>query len=106
MREREVSLQQFGEFLLKASLVHPKAAPHCVRWVRLFLARPAASAPLADQARLFVEELERSGRWQDWQLRQAEQAIRIYFVNFLQRMDWHRQRSGAVVDEDFSAREN
>ena len=30
MRELEASLQQFGEFLLKARLVNEKAAPYCV----------------------------------------------------------------------------
>ena len=31
MREVETSLQQFGEFLLRARLVREQAAPHCVR---------------------------------------------------------------------------
>ncbi len=88
MRELETTLQQFGEFLLRARVVSEKAAPHCVRWVRRFLARPASNEPLADQARRFTEELERSGSCQDWQVQQAEQAVRIYFVNFLQRADW------------------
>ena len=38
------------------------------------------------------------GRCEDWQVRQAEQALRIYFVNFLQRTDWQRPAS-TVVDE-------
>ena len=41
MRELESSLQQFGEFLLKAQLVRPAAAPYFVRYVRWFLTRPA-----------------------------------------------------------------
>ena len=60
MRELESSLQQFGEFLLKAQLVRPVAAPYLVRYVRRFLTRPA-SDELADQVRCFCEELERSG---------------------------------------------
>ena len=99
MRELEASLQQFGEFILKAQLVKEKAAPYCVRWVRRFLARPAANEPLADQVRRFCEELETDGGCQHWQVHQAEQALRIYFVNFLQRTDWHRQPKSAVVDE-------
>lgn len=35
---------------------------------------------------------------QDWQIRQAEHALRIYFVNFLQRTDWRRRPQTAVVD--------
>jgi integron integrase len=99
MRELEASLQQFGEFLLKARLVKEKAAPYCVRWVRRFLTRPASDEPVADQVRRFCEELEREGRWDDWQVRQAEHALRIYFVNFLQRTDWQRKPASAVVDE-------
>ena len=85
MRELETSLQQFGEFILKAQLANEKAAPYCVRWVRRFLTRPVSNEPLADQVRRFREELEQNGSCQDWQVIQAEQALRIYFVNFLQR---------------------
>ena len=99
MREIEASLQPFGKFLLKARLVREKAAPHCVRWVRRFLTRPASDEPLAGQARRFCEDLERNGRCQDWQVRQAEQALRIYFVNFLQRTDWHWRPASTVVDQ-------
>ena len=99
MRELETSLQQFGEFLLKARLVNEKAAPYCVRFVRRFLSRPASDEPLADQVRRFCEELEQNGSCQDWQVRQAEQALRIYCVNFLQRTDWHGRPQSAVVDD-------
>ena len=99
MRELETSLQQFGEFLLKARVVKEAAAPHCVRWVRRFLTRPASNEPLADQARRFCEELEGSGRCQDWQVRQAEQAVRIYFLNFLGRTDWGCRPAGTTLDE-------
>ncbi len=99
MRELEASLQQFGEFVLKAQLVKEKAAPYCVRWVRRFLTRPASDEPLADQVRRFCEEVERQGGCEDWQVRQAEQALRIYFVNFLQRTDWQRRPASTVVDE-------
>ncbi len=40
MREIETTLQQFGEFLLKARPMREKAAPYCVRWVRRFLYAP------------------------------------------------------------------
>ena len=100
MRELEASLQQFGEFILKAQLVKEKAAPFCVRWVRRFLTRPASDEPVADQVRRFCKDLEHEGVWQDWQVRQAEHALRISFVNFLQRTDWHRRPVSTVVDED------
>jgi integron integrase len=99
MRELEASLQQFGEFILRTQLVKEKAAPYCVRWVRRFLTRPASDEPLADQVRTFCETLEREGRWADWQVRQAEHALRIYFVNFLKRTDWEKKPASSVVDE-------
>lgn len=100
MRELESSLQQFGEFLLKQRLVQPRSAPFVVRWVRQFLSRPAEPGPLSDQSRSFCEGLERSGRWQDWQVRQAEQAVRLYFINFLRRTDWCAPSVSRVVDAD------
>ena len=99
MRELETSLQEFGEFVLKAQLVKEKAAPYCVRWVRRFLTRPASDESLTDQVRRFCEELEQQGAYQEWQVHQAELALRIYFVNFLGRTDWHRQPGRPVVDE-------
>ena len=45
MREIEYSLQEFGEFVLKAQLVRQSAAPYFVRWVRWFLSRPASDGP-------------------------------------------------------------
>jgi len=97
VRELEASLQQFGEYLLKAQMVRPNAAPYFVRWVRRFLGRPASNEPLVDQVRRFCEELERHGGIQDWQVHQADQALRIYFVNFLKRTDWQKQ-PGAGAD--------
>jgi hypothetical protein len=97
--ELESSLQRFGEYLLRAELVREKARPYFVRWVRQSLSRPATDEPLADQVRRFCEGLERSGRCQDWQLRQAEQALRVYFGNFLDRPEWHRQPASAVLDD-------
>ena len=99
MRELESSLQQFGEFPIKAQMVRPTAAPYFVRWVRRFLSRPASDEPLVDQVRGFSEELERNGGVEDWQVRQADQALRIYFVNFLKRTEWLRRPASTVVDE-------
>lgn len=99
MRELEASLQQFGKFLIKAPLDTEKAAPFCLCWVRRFLTRPASNEPLADQVQRFCEELEKQGTFADWQIHQADHALRIYFVNFLHRTDWHRRLQSAIVDE-------
>jgi len=97
--EVEAELQRFGEFILTKRLVRQSAARYVVGWVRRFLARSAVSASLADQTQAFCEELERQGSIQEWQVRQAEQALRIHFVNFLVRTDWHRLPAGSVVDQ-------
>ena len=46
--------------------------------------------PLADQVGTFCEDLERDCGCAEWQVRQSEQALRIYFVNFFHRTDWQR----------------
>jgi integron integrase len=95
VRELEATLQQFSEFLLKGRLVKEKAAPYCVRWVRRFLTRPASVDPLGDQVQRFCDDLERDG-CQDWQIRQAEQALRIYWLNFRRTPDWVRRPATAL----------
>jgi integron integrase len=100
MRDLDSSLQQFGEFLLRAKLVTPRAAPYCVRWVRTFLNRAATDEPISDQVRHFCAALEGDERREEWQVRQADHALRLYFVNFLQRTDWHRQAGSAAVGAD------
>jgi len=61
--------------------------------------RPASDEPLVDHVRGFCEELDRSSWSEDWQVRRADQALRIDFVNFLKRTDWHRRPASTVVDE-------
>lgn len=99
MRDLESSLQQFAEFLLKARFVNESAAPYCVRHVRQFLTRPATDDALADRVRRFCEDMARGGS-QDWQVRQAEQALRLYFVHFLRRTDWSQAPANPVVDRE------
>jgi site-specific recombinase XerD len=101
VRELETTLQQFGEFLLRGRLVRERAAPYCVGWVRRFLTRPASNEAMADQVRRFCEELGRAN-CQDWQVRQAEEALRIYFVNFLKRADWVRRFLGYLAERQRS----
>jgi len=102
VREQEALLQQFAEFILKAQLVTEKAAPYCVRWVRRFLACPASHDSVADQVRRFCEGLEREDQCPDWQVRQAEHALRIYFVNFMKlgQTDWYARPVTTAVDQD------
>ncbi len=100
-RDQEATLQQFAEYLLKTGIFPAKSAPFVVRWVRRFLSQPATSDPLAARLQAFCENLEREGR-QDWQVHQAEHAVRVYFVNFLGIDDqtWRETRPSSAVDTD------
>ena len=84
LQNQELRLSAFGEFLLKQQLVKEEHARYHVLWVRKFLAQritmPVSS--MTDRVALFVESLQASGNYQDWQLAQAERALRLYFVNF------------------------
>jgi integron integrase len=102
VREIEASLQEFGEFLLRSRLVKPQAARYCVGWVRRFLVRPASDESIGDRVRLFCEDLERGGR-EEWQVQQAGDALRIYFVNFRRRSDWDRPASGEAAQRERGA---
>jgi len=64
------------------------------------LSRPATDAPIAERVRHFCEALELEERREDWQVRQADHALRLYFVNFLQRTDWNRHAGSRAVDAD------
>lgn len=96
-REVESSLQAFGEFLLRGRLVQDKHARYYVAWVRQFLGRPVSDGSLAERVRDYCEWLGGDGGRQDWQVRQAEHALRLYFVNFLQRADWDQVQGLAPV---------
>ena len=100
MRDRDPLLQQFAEFILKTRVFTPKAAPYAVRWIRRFLARPASDESIADQVRRFRDQLQRDG-CQEWQIDQAEHAVRIYFVNFLKvdKTGWHERAPSTVADD-------
>lgn len=98
----EQGLADFGEFLLRERIVKDQHAPYMVRWVRQFLEkdRPQAGEALEDRVRRFCENLEAAGRFEDWQVKQAEQAIRLYFVNFLKRTDWRSLEQVANVRDE------
>ncbi len=97
MSDIEHTLQRYGEFLLESGLAKEKHARYFVGWVRRFLASdtpPATS--VADRLSLFREGLERCGRFEDWQVDQAERAVRVYFVNFLKTPQLGRREDGSA----------
>ena len=81
--ESELELGRFGEFLLKTRIVAEKHARYYVAWVRKFLLqvpeRPGVT--LEDRINIFIDNLRH--QVEDWQLDQAEKAVRLYFFKDL-----------------------
>jgi integron integrase len=74
----------FGTFLLKTAIIPPEKEKFMIMWVKRFFSvrNNWPDFQWHEQLDFFLRELEKSGS-QTWQLRQADQAIRIYFLNFL-----------------------
>ena len=78
---------EFGRFLLETRTVASGKEKYLVHWVRKFSEfrkqLPPANLHWSEQLPLILRQLNDSGSYQDWQVRQADQAVRLYFVNFL-----------------------
>ena len=100
--ELERSLADFGVFLLKERLVPENHASFVVRWVRQFLgvSKHNTDEALEDRVQRFVERLEASDKITDWQVRQAEQAIRLYYMNFLKVTDWKGASDECLIRDE------
>ena len=76
----------FGTFLLESRIVASGKEKYMVNWVRKFSGfqvHEPMKLSWIDKVPLFLDELKASGNYQDWQIRQADHAVRLYFVNFL-----------------------
>jgi len=94
VQEKELQLSRFGAFLLRQQFVKAGHERYLVYWVRKFMARPVENPVRNLEGRIaaYVEELRACGSFQDWQVDQAERAVRLYFVNFSKE-----SQSAAVV---------
>jgi len=82
-------LAEFAEFLVVKRFVVEDKARFYVHWVEMFLRVPVPQGETRDgHMRIFLEDLGRSGRYEDWQIQQAGKAIRLYFAHFLQDNTW------------------
>lgn len=78
----------FGKFLLESKLVWEGKEKYMVHWVRQFFSFRLKHRNLSwpEQIPLFLKELNNADKYQDWQIRQADQAVRLYFSNFLSKL--------------------
>ena len=104
LRENEMGLEEFGEFLLRRRIVPEKNAKFYVAWVRKFLGLAAdPKLSLAERIEDFVEGLRREGGREDWQVEQAERAVKTYFHAF-QDGAGLEERPAARVERDTAGR--
>ncbi len=81
----EFRAEDFGEYLLLNSIIGQGKERYHIMWVRKFFQQRKKWPHFSwsEQLPLFLEELESDIRFDDWQLKQAEQAVQMYFSNFL-----------------------
>lgn len=106
LRENEMGLEEFGEFLLRRRIVPERNAKYYVGWVRRFLGEaPDPRLSLGERMEGFVEGLRASGNWEDWQIEQAERAVKVYFHTF-RNGEGLEGRPAARVERDAAGRVN
>jgi len=90
LQDQELELSRFGEFLLCRQLVPEKNAPYYVKWVRRFMFKEPENARLSLEERMeaFRQGLQTADGFEDWQVQQADRALRLYFHNFKGEQKW------------------
>jgi len=78
-------LPEFQDFLISRSLAPARNVPFYAHWVSKFLAFSNRNQDLGPdlRAQKFLNQLKSQKNAADWQVRQAEDALRLYIHNFL-----------------------
>jgi len=71
-------LDEFPVYLEKHRLASGLHIPYLTRWVRRYLAGPYEVSQPSDRLLVFLDRLRRDPRIADWQVRQAEEAVRLF----------------------------
>jgi len=99
VQANELELARFAEFLLKSRIAPERHASFYVSWVRRFLKEPVPGAlSLSERTDAFLAGMRKEGRFEDWQVDQAEKAIRLYFHNFQKDTSWSARPPDQAVD--------
>lgn len=79
----ELEMSRFGEYMLKSRVVPEKYAPYYVKWVRKFMiyVPDKPGFDFEDRLTVFLDNLK--AYHEDWQIDQAEKAVRLYFSHYL-----------------------
>ena len=85
---RSESNSRFQEILVKEKLTSKKQAPYYALWVNKFLSfsGEVSKENFDDILKQFIRQL-RAQKIEDWQLGQAEEAVKLYFQYFIKEND-------------------
>jgi integron integrase len=99
--DNELQLARFAEFIVIKSLVPERNARYYVHWVRRFLRQEPCDATLSIEERTmgFLETLAKDGVL-DWQVQQAERALKIYFTSFTTNTGWKEGSPRVMATSD------
>lgn len=94
-------MPEFQSFLLSRKLVPEKNVRFYAMWVRRFLAFVNGNdrKDIATLVLAFLEEMETSGKVEDWQIRQADAALTLYLDEFCGRAILQEIGDGQNRDE-------
>lgn len=75
----------FAQYLLKKQIIKRGVEKFYVGWVHSFfqMRDEWSTYPWHEQLNFFLEKLNARSNIQDWQIRQAEHAVRLYFTTYL-----------------------
>ncbi len=89
----------FGKYLLESKMVAAGKEKYMVHWTRRFFEYRVRHPQIVwfDLLPLYLKELDSTGTYKDWQIRQADQAVRLYFSNFLITVSPRSKQEGALA---------
>ena len=97
-----LDLTDVVQFIDERDLVPEKYRRYYLYWIRRFLLNPQAgnpSLPAEDCLRVYVQDLTRDPQVRDWQVDQAERAVKLYLFTYLPARN--RPDSPGVPKEPF-----
>ncbi len=75
-----IDLYRFGEFAVKSRFVDEGKVKYWLHWVKRYssIIIPPGIEKLSDRLKYFINNLKCDPKMEDWQVRQAEEAVRIF----------------------------
>ncbi|HIP39321.1 MAG TPA: integron integrase [Desulfocapsa sulfexigens] len=100
--EIERRLSAYGDFLLKRSLVASGKETFFIHWVRKYLSNEASFKGVKWEEKLpqFLDKLATEPKIAAWQIDQADQAVRLYFLNFYTSEQLVTAKTGGGSNKD------